>query len=193
MARLTDHNVVGTFSDLDRARDVLTALGNAGIDGDDVSLVGKQVEDVTSDTDTRLRDLDSTADLAKKSATGATAGSVLGGIAGAAAFVIPGVGPVIGAGIFAAAAGGAIAGGVVGGMMGAVGATEFGPEWEVSYGNPLREGKVLVAVHARDDEEAASAEKVLREQGAERITHIDAQGKPLDGADPASDGEAQTA
>jgi outer membrane lipoprotein SlyB len=180
MARLSDNNVVGTFADLAASRAALKALGETGIDADDVSLIGKQVEEVTSNPDTRLRDLDSTADLGKKSAAGATAGSVIGGIAGAAAFVIPGVGPVIGLGIFAAAAGGAIAGSVVGGMIGAIEATELGPEWEVTYGHPLREGKVLVAVHARDDEEAASAEKVLREHGAERISHLDADGKPLE-------------
>jgi outer membrane lipoprotein SlyB len=181
MARLSDDNVVGTFADLASSRAALKALGDTGIDADDVSLLGKQVEEATSNPDTRLRDLDSTTDLAKKSGTGAAAGSVIGGIAGAAAFAIPGIGPVIGLGIFAAAAGGAIAGSVVGGMVGAIEATELGPEWEVTYGHPLREGKVLLAVHARDDEEAASAEKVLREHGAEQITHIGADGKPLGG------------
>jgi outer membrane lipoprotein SlyB len=181
MAKLTDHNVVGTFPDLDAARNAIQELNDAGIDADDISMLGKQVEDVSSDPDTRLRDMETTADLAQKAAKTATIGSVVGGIAGAAAFLIPGLGPVIGAGIWAAAGGGAIAGGVVGGMMGAIEATELGPEWEVSYGDPLREGKVLVAVHARDDQQAQKAADVLGKEGAGRVDHLDVNGKPLDG------------
>src|SRR4051794_13777712 len=99
MARLTDHNVVGTFPDLDKAREVIEELNQAGIDSDDISMLGKQVEAVTSDPDTRLRDMESTADLGKKAARGGAAGSAIGaGLAGAVALVIPGVGPVIAGG-----------------------------------------------------------------------------------------------
>lgn len=180
MARLTDHNVVGTFADLDAAREAITALNEVGVDADDISMLGRQVEEVSSDPDTRLRDLESTADLTKKSAQAAGVGTVVGGIAGAAAFVIPGIGPVLGSGILAALAGGAIAGGVVGGMVGAIDATELGPEWEVTYGAPLQEGKVLVAVHARDDEQAGQAAKALEKQGAADIDHLDESGRPLE-------------
>lgn len=182
MARLTEHNVVGTFPDLDTARETIKQLNEVGVDADNISMLGKQVEDVTSDPDTRLRDMESTADLTKKSATAAGVGSVVGGIAGTAAFVIPGIGPVLGTGIWAALAGGAIAGGVVGGMVGAIEATELGPEWEVTYGEPLQEGKVLVAVHARDDEEAEKAATALEKQGAERVDHLDETGRPLEGS-----------
>jgi outer membrane lipoprotein SlyB len=184
MARLSDHNVVATFPDLDKARDVIKAVNEAGIDADDISMLGKQVEEVSSDPDTRLRDLESTAELGKKSAKGASVGGVIGGIAGAAAFAIPGIGPVVGSGILAAAAGGAIAGGVVGGMMGAIDATELGPEWEVTYGAPLREGKVLVAVHARDDRQVQRAEETFQEHGAQRIDHLDESGAPLENSQP---------
>jgi hypothetical protein len=178
MARLTDHNVVGTFPDLDTAREVLNALNRAGIDADDVSMLGRQVNEVESDADTRLRDMESTADLGKKAAVAGSAGSVVGGIVGAAAFAIPGLGPVIGTGIWAAVAGGAIAGGAVGGMVGAITGTELGPEWETTYGEPLREGHVLVAVHARDEDQARAASEVLEKEGAARVDHIDDQGKP---------------
>jgi hypothetical protein len=180
MARLTDHNVVATFPDLDRARQVIKALGRAGVEADDVSMLGRQVEEVASDPDTRLRDLDVTGDLAKKAAVAGGAGSVVGGIVGAAAFALPGLGPVIGSGIWAAVAGGVAAGGAVGGMVGAVSASELGPEWEVSYGDSLRSGHVLVAVHARNDEEARTAVEVFEKEGADRIDHLDADGKPLE-------------
>ena len=180
MARLTEHNVVATFSDLDAARDALEALNMAGLDADDISLLGRQAQDVESDADTRLRDLDTTGDLAKHAAVAGGAGTVAGGIVGAIAFALPGLGPVIGTGIWAAVAGGAVAGGAVGGMVGAINATELGPEWEVSYGDSLRSGRVLLAVHARDDDDAQKAAEVLQEKGAEQVDHLDEEGKPLE-------------
>lgn len=182
MARLTEHNVVGTFPDLDAAREGLKALNAAGIDSDDISMLGRQVNEVESDADTRLRDMESTADLAKHATLAGSAGSVVGGIVGAAAFAIPGLGPVIGTGIWAAIAGGAIAGGAVGGMVGAITGTELGPDWETTYGEPLREGHVLVAVHARDEDQAKDATEVFEKEGASRVDHIDEQGKPLESA-----------
>ena len=182
MARLTEHNVVGTFPDLDKAREVIEELNDAGIDADDISMLGRAIEEVTSDPDTRLRELESTRDLGKHASAGAGAGALIGGVAGALAWVIPGVGPVVGAGIWAATGGGAIAGTVVGGMIGAIEGTELGPEWEVTYGEPLREGKVLVAVHANDDDEVAKAVKVLEKEGATRVDHLDEVGKPLENA-----------
>ncbi len=181
MSRLSDHNVVGTVPNLAVAREVLKGLNQAGIDADDISLLGKAAEAMTSDPDTRLRDLESTADLARKAAQGGTMGAALGGIAGAAAWVLPGVGPVIGAGIWAAAAGGAIAGGVVGGMVGAIDATELGPEWEVTYGAALQDGLALVAVHARDEKEARKAVAVLEKHAAAPIDHLDATGQLASG------------
>ncbi len=181
MARLTDHNVVATFPDLDAAREAMLALGRSGLDADNMSMLGRDVRDVESDADTRFRDLEVTGELAKKAAIAGGAGTVLGGIVGAVTFALPGLGPVIGSGIWAAVAGGAVAGGAIGGMVGTVASAELGPEWEVSYGEPLREGHVLVAVHAGDDEEAAEAAKILEKEGAERVDHLDAEGKPLEG------------
>ncbi|MGH9223968.1 MAG: hypothetical protein ACRD2W_09365 [Acidimicrobiales bacterium] len=178
MARLTDHNVVGTFPDLDKAREVMEDLNEAGIDADDISLLGKQVEEVTSDPDTRLRDMESTAELGKKAATTGGVGAVLGGLAGAAVFVLPGIGPVVGAGIWGAVAGGAIAGTIVGGMVGAIDATELGPEWEVTYGEPLQEGRVIVAVHVHDDDDAKKAVEVFEKHDAGSVDHLDEAGKP---------------
>jgi outer membrane lipoprotein SlyB len=111
---------------------------------------------------------------------------VIGGVAGALAWVLPGVGPVLGTGIWAATGGGAIAGTVVGGMVGAIDATQLGPEWEVTYGAPLRDGKVLVAVHARDEAAAATAVEVLEGLGPDRIDHLNEDGKPLEEASEGS-------
>jgi hypothetical protein len=49
---------------------------------------------------------------------------------------------------------------------------------------------VLLAVHARDDDEAKSAVEVLEKEGADRIDHIDANGKPLADAGTSAAGAA---
>lgn len=179
MARVTGHNVVATYPGFGEARKALKALNEAGIDAGDISLLGRDAQEATTKADTRARDQASTGDVARHASRSAAVGSAIGGIVGAAAFAIPGIGPVIGAGIFAAAGGGAIAGAVAGSMVGAINTTELGPEWEVTYGAPLRQGKVLVAAHARDSQQAAKATKALSDAGASRVDHVDEGGRPL--------------
>ena len=179
MSGLTANNVVATFAEIDKAREAVLALGRAGIEADKVSMVGRDVEEVASDPDTRLRDLEATGEVAKKAVLGGTAGTVIGGLAGAAAFVIPGVGPAVGTGIWAAVAAGGVAGGAVGGMVGGVASIDLNDEWELTFQDALKGGKVLVAVHADDADQAAEARRLLEEQGAERIEDLDAEGRPV--------------
>src|SRR5437660_12263856 len=85
-------------------------------------------------------------------ATGGVVGGVIGLLAGIGALAIPGVGPLIAAGpIMAALSGaavGAATGGVVGGLIG------LGiPEYEAKrYEGMVKEGKVLLSVHADNSE-----------------------------------------
>lgn len=161
MKHLAEHNVVATFADMDKARKAMDALGRAGIEGEDISLLGRAAEEARTDPDTRLRDLDATADIAKRAGVGAAAGGTLGAIAGAAAFVIPGVGPVIGMGLLAAAAGTA-AGASVGGMVGGVAGFSLDDSWDLTFQESIREGRVLVAVHAADRSDVDKAAEVFR-------------------------------
>ena len=178
MSGLTANNVVATFGRMEDARDAVLALGREGIESDRVSMVGKDVEEVASDPDTRLRDLEVTGEVAKKAALGGATGSVIGGLAGAAAFVIPGVGPAIGTGIWAAVAAGGVAGGAVGGMVGGVASIDLNDEWELTFQDALKGGKVLVAVHADGEEQAAKARQTLEKHGPEKIEDLDAEGRP---------------
>ena len=177
MASLGQHNVVATFKEPEAARRAVTALGRAGVEADKISFLGRDVDEVTSDPDTRLRDLEVTGAVAKKAGLGGAVGSTLGALAGAAAFAIPGVGPVIGAGIWGAAAAGAAAGGAVGGMVGGVASIDLSEDWELTFGEALREGQVLVAVQADDEDGMAKARKVLEGEGPERVERIDSEGK----------------
>lgn len=180
MSGLTANNVMATFGQMEQAREAVLALSRAGIEADKVSMVGKDVEEVASDPDTRLRDLEVTGQVAKKAAMGGAAGSILGGLAGAAAFIIPGAGPVIGTGIWAAVAAAGVAGGAVGGMVGGVASIDLNDEWELTFQDALKGGKVLVAVHADDEEMAGKARSTLEEHGPEKVVDLDAEGLPID-------------
>ncbi len=190
MKQLADYNVVATFPDMGAARKALDALARAGIEAEDISVLGQAVDEARSDPDTRLRDLDATADVAKKAIGGAAAGGALGALAGAAAFVIPGVGPVVGMGILAAAAGGTVAGASVGGMVGGVAGLSLEDDWDLTFQESLRAGRVLVAVHAADKGDVERAAKILEDEGADKLEWIDSDGRKLD--DGEGDGEGDS-
>jgi hypothetical protein len=107
-------------------------------------------------------------------AAGATTGALLGGalgwMAGIGALAIPGLGPLIAAGPILATLSGMAAGGTVGGLTG--GLVGMGiPEYEAQqYESKLREGNILLCVHADDSNEAARARKILSEEKAESIS-----------------------
>ncbi|HEV3401736.1 MAG TPA: general stress protein [Acidimicrobiales bacterium] len=180
MKHLAEFNVVATFPNMEAARKAIDALGRAGIEAEDISVLGQSVEEARSDPDTRLRDLDATADVAKKAGAGAAAGGALGALAGAAAFVIPGVGPVIGMGLLAAAAGGTVAGASVGGMVGGVAGLSLEDDWDLTFQESLREGRALVAVHATEKADVEKAAEVLEEEKADKLEWIDSEGRKLE-------------
>ena len=178
MTRLSKHNVVATFSDVEAARDAMVALGRAGIEADRISMLGREAEEAASDPDTRLRDMEVTGDVAKKAGTAGAAGSALGALAGAAAFVIPGIGPVLGSGIWAGVLAGGAAGGVIGGMVGGVGALSL-QELDLTYQDALRDGKAMVAVAADDEEAAGKVREVLDGENAEAVDMLDSTGQRI--------------
>lgn len=102
--------------------------------------------------------------------TGAILGGALGWLAGIGALAIPGVGPLIAAGPILAALSGAAIGGTMGGLTGAlVGAGV--PEFEAQqFEGRLREGNILISVHAEDSDEASRIRQILSEEKAENIT-----------------------
>ena len=106
-------------------------------------------------------------------ATGATSGAVVGGtlgwLAGIGALAIPGLGPFIAAGPIVAALAGAGAGGVVGGITGALVGMGI-PEYEAKrYEGRIKEGGILVSVHADDSKWVSKAKDILKRTGAEDV------------------------
>jgi len=178
MAQITGQNIVATFGDLDKANDAALELGQAGIEANKISILGRQQEEAASDPDTRIRDMEATGEVAKRAGAGGGAGAALGAIAGAAAFVIPGIGPVVGSGIWAGVLGGGIAGGVIGGMVGGISGLSL-EEFDLKYQHVLREGKAMVVVAVDDEEGADRARKVLEKEGPEDIHMIDGSGERI--------------
>ena len=178
MAQITGQHVVATFPDLDKANDAALELSQAGIEANNVSILGAQQAEAASDPDTRLRGMEATGEIAKRAGAGGGAGAALGMLAGAAAFVIPGIGPVVGSGVWAGVLGGGIAGGVIGGMVGGISGLSL-EEFDLKYQDVLREGKAMVAVAVDDDEGAKQARKLLEKEGAEDVHMIDGSGERI--------------
>jgi len=107
-------------------------------------------------------------------ATGGVTGGVLGGalgwLVGIGALAIPGVGPFIAAGPLMAALGGAAVGGAVGGIAGALVGLGI-PEYEAKrYEGKIRDGNILISVHADDSDQVKRAKEIFERAGAQDIS-----------------------
>lgn len=149
--------VLGIFNDRSDVEDAINKLQSKGFNPKDVSIVMKdqtEAHDIGNDTG---------ASVAKGALTGVGTGAVVGGLAGfLAGTVLPGLGGLLIGGPIGAALGlsgaaattvsgaatGAVAGGLIGALMG------FGLTHEEAehYQTKVKEGAILVAVPARDDD-----------------------------------------
>lgn len=107
-------------------------------------------------------------------ATGAGTGAVVGGtiglLAGIGALAIPGVGPFLAAGPIMAALAGAGVGGAIGGIGGALIGLGI-PEYEAKrYEGYIKDGGILLSVHAENSDEVARVKKCLEKNGAKDIS-----------------------
>lgn len=102
--------------------------------------------------------------------TGAVVGGTLGLLAGIGALAIPGIGPFIAAGPIMAALAGAGVGGALGGIGGALIGLGI-PEYEAKrYEGFVKDGGILLSVHAESSDEVAKAKKCLEQTGAKDIS-----------------------
>ena len=111
-------------------------------------------------------------------ATGVGAGAVIGGtlglLAGIGALAIPGIGPFIAAGPIMAALAGAGVVGAIGGIGGALIGLGI-PEYEAKrYEGVVKDGGILLSVHAASSDEVEKAKKCIERTGA---TDISSTGK----------------
>ena len=107
-------------------------------------------------------------------ATGASAGALVGGavgwLAGIGSLAIPGLGPLIAAGPILGTLSGLAVGGTIGGIAGALVGLGI-PEYEAQqYEGKLKRGRILMCVHADDDEEESRIRDVLSKERAEDVS-----------------------
>jgi hypothetical protein len=111
---------------------------------------------------------------------GASAGGVLGWLAGLGTLAIPGIGPFVAAGPLMAALAGLGIGGATGGLIGAFVGLGI-PEYEAKrYEGKLRQGNILLSVHAEDAKQRARAKDVFDLAGAEDISYTSEASVPKD-------------
>ena len=101
--------------------------------------------------------------------TGAVVGGALGWLAGIGLLAIPGIGPFIAAGPIMSVLAGVGAGGLVGGIAGALIGMGI-PEYEANrYEGRIKEGGILLSVHADDSDWKNKGKDILERTGAEDI------------------------
>ena len=166
---VADKAVFGIAKSVVQAEQIANGLKAAGFSGDDISVL--------------FPDKEGTRDFAHEqhtkapegAATGAGTGGVLGGalgwLVGIGSLAIPGVGPFIAAGPIMAALAGAAVGAAAGGLAGALVGLGI-PEYEAKrYEGKIREGNILISVHADDGNEVNRAKEIFKREGAEDISY----------------------
>lgn len=102
--------------------------------------------------------------------TGVVVGGILGWLTGIGMLAIPGLGPFLAAGPIVAALAGAGAVGITGGIAGALIGMGI-PEYEAQrYEGRVKEGGILLSVHADNTEWKRKGEYILKHTGAEDIS-----------------------
>ncbi len=159
--------VYGIYPSRPLVERAVDALKEAGFRNTDISVLfpqGGGTKDFAVEKETKAPE---------GAATGAGSGAVIGGalgwLMGIGLLAIPGVGPFIAAGPIMALLAGAGAGGVVGGIAGALIGMGI-PEYEANrYEGRIKEGGILLSVHADDTEWKTKGKAILERTGAEDI------------------------
>lgn len=116
---------------------------------------------------------------------GGVVGGALGLLAGVGLLAIPGVGPLIAAGPIMATLSGAAVGAAVGGVTGALVGMGI-PELEAKrYEGKIKDGNILISVHAEESDEAKRAEEIFESAGATDISTGSSSSVPSGDDEPA--------
>jgi len=160
--------VYGIFRDRFQVERAVDALIDNGFRSTDISVL--MPENVGTKDFAHEKNTKAPEGAATGAGTGAVVGGTLGLLAGIGALAIPGLGPFIAAGPIMAALAGAGTGGVVGGIIGALVGMGI-PEYEAKrYEGMIKEGKILLSVHADDSNWVKRAKDILERTGGEDIS-----------------------
>lgn len=177
-------SVFGLTANEDQARHVVDSLIAGGFPNKEISILcpSTHKEEIKTTHGDVIRRETSSGSLSTEKhskapeggVTGATAGGILGGslglLAGIGALAIPGLGPFIAAGPIMAALSGTALGGGVGLVVGALVGAGI-PEYEAKkYEAGLKQGNILISVHANSSEEIKHASEIMKNNGAKDIS-----------------------
>ena len=150
---------------------IVERLQAAGFSNDDISVLCPDkggTKDFAHEQHTKAPE-----GAAAGAGTGGVLGGALGWLVGIGALAIPGLGPFIAAGPILAALSGAAAGAALGGLTGALIGMGI-PEYEAKrYEGKVKEGNLLISVHADDSTERDRAKAIFDEAGAEDISYTE--------------------
>jgi hypothetical protein len=163
--------VFGLVENEFQAERIVDELRTAGFSNNDISVL------FPDKTGTRDFAHEQHTKAPEGAATGAATGGVLGGalgwLAGIGTLAIPGLGPFIAAGPIMAALAGAGVGAAAGGLTGALVGMGI-PEYEAKlYEGKIKEGNILVAVHAENSEQRKRVKEVLEHAGAHDVSYTE--------------------
>ncbi|MEP6595790.1 MAG: hypothetical protein ABJA71_07575 [Ginsengibacter sp.] len=162
--------LTGMFSDREDVENAYTTLEERGYTKDDINLV-------MSDETRKKHFAKGESEIGSKAMEGAGTGSAIGGTVGAIAgviaaigttLVLPGLGLVI-AGPIAAGLAGAGAGGITGGLIGALVGSGIPEERARLYESGVKDGKIVMGVHPRNDEDAKYFQSDWNTKRAEQV------------------------
>jgi hypothetical protein len=160
------------FFDRESAERAYSTLETRGYGKDDVNVI------MSDDTRKKhFNDPEHVTHLGTKAMEGAGKGGLIGGTLGAivgavaaigTSLLIPGLGIII-AGPLAAGLAGAGAGSITGGLIGALVGSGIPKEKAVVYEEGIKNGRIVMGVHPRSDEDAAFIENEWRANKGEEI------------------------
>jgi hypothetical protein len=160
------------FNDRESAERAYNSVESRGYGKDDVNVImsdetrKKHFHDVAHPTDFGTKAMEG-------AGTGGAIGGAIGGIIGAVAAIgtsllIPGLGLII-AGPLAAGLAGAGAGSITGGLIGALIGSGIPKERAAIYENGVKNGRIVLTVNPRSDEDAEYIENDWRSNKGEEI------------------------
>jgi len=164
--------LTGMFSDRESTENAYDKLHERGYTKDDINLV-------MSDETRKNHFSKGETEIGTKAMEGAGTGSAIGGVVGAAvgiiaaigtSIVIPGLGLIV-AGPIAAGLAGAGAGGVTGGLIGALVGSGMPEERARLYESGVKNGKIVMGVHPRNDEDAKYFQTDWNSKKAEQVEY----------------------
>lgn len=159
--------VYGIYTSRTKVEEAVDALKDAGFRNEDISVLfpeGGGNKEFAVEKGTKAPEGGATGGI-----SGAAIGGALGWLAGIGSLAIPGVGPFIAAGPIMAALAGAGAGGTVGWIAGVLIGMGI-PEYEANrYEGRIKEGGILLSVHADDSDWKNKGKEILKRTGAEDI------------------------